>query len=73
MDRINLRIDGMSCGHCVASVREALEGVSGATVDRVEVGSAAVSYDPAVTRPEALEKAVRDAGYEAAVSNVGAA
>lgn len=73
MERVNLRIDGMSCGHCVASVRKALEGVSGAKVERVDVGSADVSYDPATTRPEALEKAVRDAGYEAAASSLGAA
>ncbi len=73
MERVNLRIGGMSCGHCVASVRKALESIGGAKVERVEVGSADVSYDPATTRPEAIEQAVRDAGYEAAASRLDAA
>lgn len=73
MQRVSLQIDGMSCSHCVASVRKALEGVSGARVDRVDVGLADVSYDPATTRPAALERAVRDAGYEATALNLGAA
>jgi len=63
-----MEIGGMSCGHCVASVRKALGAVAGTTIERVEVGSASVAYDPAVTSPAAIESAVRDAGYEVSVS-----
>ena len=42
-----LAIEGMSCTHCVAAVRAALESVPGASVLSVEVGSAKVSLDPA--------------------------
>lgn len=42
MERINLRIDGMTCGHCVSSVKQALEK-AGARVERVDIGSADVS------------------------------
>lgn len=62
--RLNLEIDGMSCGHCVASVRKALEAVHGARVENVGVGSAEVSFDPSVTSTESLAEAVRNAGYE---------
>lgn len=69
MQRVDIEIGGMSCGHCVASVRKALETVEGARVDHVEVGTATASYDPAVTSIDALESVIRDAGYEVAGSS----
>ena len=65
MERMTLKIDGMSCGHCVRAVRSALEGIDGVAVERVDIGSAAVSYDPARARPEAIVDAVADEGYVA--------
>ena len=57
-----LQIDGMSCDHCVRAVREALEGVSGAVVESVEVGRATVDAGPEATRADLVE-AVEGAGY----------
>ncbi len=69
MDRLTMRIEGMSCGHCVRAVRSALEEAPGVVeVERVEVGTATVAYDPARTAPAELEEAVRDAGYEVAAA-----
>ncbi len=68
MKTANLKIDGMTCGHCVASVRKALETVDGATVDSVDIGSAKVSFDPRDTSADALVLAVVDAGYPATAS-----
>jgi copper chaperone CopZ len=68
MNRATLEIDGMSCGHCVASVKNALEKLSGVAVERVAVGTATVAYDPAVVSPEQIATAVTDAGYEAVAS-----
>ena len=65
MERISFQISGMSCGHCVASVKRALEKVEGARVERVDVGSADVSYNAATTSGSALEAAIRNAGYDA--------
>ncbi len=56
----------MTCGHCVRNVERALTGTPGvirASVD-LQAASAAVEYDPAVVKPEALANAVRDLGYE---------
>ena len=64
---LHLAIDGMSCGHCVAAVRDALAGLPGVTVQRVAVGSAAVTIEPGTTPPAAVVEAIRDAGYEARV------
>lgn len=68
MRTANLKIEGMTCGHCVASVRRALETVDGATVESVNIGSANVSFDPQSTSTEELALAVAEAGYPATVS-----
>jgi len=57
-----LAIDGMSCGHCVASVEKALAGVEGAIVRSVEIGRAEVETDSSTTRDE-LVTAIEDAGF----------
>ena len=66
MERITMKIDGMSCSHCVTAVHEALAELPGVNVEQVEIGSAAVAYDPARLDRGALADAVRDAGYEPA-------
>lgn len=65
MEQLRLDIQGMSCGHCVASVRRALDDVDGVEVRDVTIGSATVAYDPARVRPETVADAVRDEGYDA--------
>ena len=69
---LDLAIDGMSCGHCVAAVRGALAELPGVTVKKVAVGSAAVTIEPGTTSPDAVVEAIRDAGYEAQVTGAGA-
>jgi copper chaperone CopZ len=63
MDRINLKIDGMTCGHCVAWVGKALKKLDGVNVESVAVGSATVSYDPAVISEQRIAEAVTSEGY----------
>ncbi len=59
-----LKIGGMSCGHCVMSVRNALAAQDGVTVEEVRIGSAKVSFDETVVSAETAASAVRDAGYD---------
>ena len=66
MERMTMKIDGMSCSHCVKAVHEALAELPGVDVEQVEIGSARVAYDPARADRTALAEAVRDAGYEPA-------
>lgn len=63
MERLTMKIDGMSCGHCVRAVSSALQRLQGVQVERVDVGSATVQYDPATASPAAIAQAVTDAGY----------
>jgi copper chaperone len=67
MTTTRLSIDGMSCGHCVKAVRAALEGVAGATVEEVELGSATITHDAMRVPAERLAEAVTEDGYPARV------
>ena len=65
MSKLELEIDGMSCGHCVAAVSQALKELPGVSVEQVRIGSAEVSYEPAQVSPADIVSAVEDAGYNA--------
>lgn len=64
MKEQTLKISGMSCGHCVMSVRNALAATEGLRVDDVKIGSAKVTFDESTVALDAAENAVRGAGYE---------
>ena len=63
-----LQITGMSCGHCVRTVEEALRGVEGTEVLGVEVGEARVRYDPEQVSRERLAEVVEREGFGVAVA-----
>lgn len=65
MKQLKLEVSGMSCGHCVGAVRQALAGVPGVKVDDVSIGSVSVTFDETKTKVSDLVDAVSDAGYEA--------
>ena len=62
-----LNVEGMMCEHCVAHVKQALEGVDGVKNAEVSLAekSAVVTLEHDVD-PAALVDAVKQAGYEAA-------
>jgi len=64
---IQIKVNGMTCGHCEGAVRKALAEVAGVTevveVDR-EKALAVVEGTPDVA---ALLEAIREEGYEAEV------
>jgi copper chaperone len=64
METMKIQIGGMSCGHCIGQVTKALSGAEGIVVQKVTVGEAIVSYDSAVTNPQAIETIIVEAGYE---------
>ena len=61
--KLNLKIDGMGCEHCIKSVREALEGVNGVKVLDVKIGSAEIEAENDSVLNEIREK-LDDAGYD---------
>jgi copper chaperone len=63
MQSLTLKIDGMSCGHCVMSVQKALRALDGVQVDQVLVGSAQLQFDPARRQVDEILDAIRDEGF----------
>lgn len=66
MEKLTMKVSGMSCGHCVGAVTGALKKLNGVDVESVEVGSATVNYDPSATSPAVISKAIEDVGFEVA-------
>ena len=60
-----VRIDGMSCQHCVRAVFTALAGVDGIARAEVTIGAAEIEHAAGVTA-EQLREAIATAGYEMA-------
>ena len=62
MSTIMLHITGMSCGHCLNAVNQALAKVQNLETISVQMGRAEIrAQDPALV--EAAKTAIEDAGY----------
>jgi copper chaperone CopZ len=57
-----LTIQGMTCGHCVMHVKQALDAVDGLEVEDVQIGKARVWYEDQKVS-DVLTKKVEEAGY----------
>ncbi len=68
MRSATLHIEGMSCGHCLNAVNQALAAVPGVEIEAVQIGRAEVRYDERTTDPAKLEAVVAEAGYQAAAA-----
>ncbi|MCP2014057.1 Cu+-exporting ATPase [Deinococcus sp. HSC-46F16] len=69
---IELGVQGMTCASCVGRVERGLkkvEGVEGASVN-LATERATVTFDPALTTPQALLDKVKDVGYEPVISEL---
>ncbi|GIH27190.1 hypothetical protein Aph01nite_55000 [Acrocarpospora phusangensis] len=69
MSTSTFTVSGMTCGHCVSSVREEVEGIPGVTSVEVDLptGKLTVTADTPVDS-EAVSKAVAEAGYSVTAS-----
>ena len=63
MQEAIIKIDGMSCQHCVMQVKKALGTLGGINDSEVDIGTAKVHYDEAQVKKEDIEAAVEEAGY----------
>lgn len=68
MEKLTLKIEGMTCGHCEARVTKVLAEVDGVTDAKVslEEGTATVEFETGKVTEDSLIDAVEDAGYEVA-------
>lgn len=64
MSDTEIKIDGMSCQHCVARVKKAIDAVDGVSSSEVEIGKANISFDESKTSVDALKEAINGSGYK---------
>jgi copper chaperone len=68
METVTIKVSGMTCGGCVASVKRVVQAVAG--VESVDVsldkGEAVVTYDGARAVPAAFKAAIVAAGFDSA-------
>ncbi|HIW33647.1 MAG TPA: copper ion binding protein [Candidatus Paenibacillus intestinavium] len=64
MSEIVLKVDGMSCGHCVNSVEKALQAIG--TKAKVDLASkkVTVQYDESKVSATTIVAAIEDQGYD---------
>jgi copper chaperone len=68
MEKAVLKVDGMSCEHCVKAVTKAalsLKGVSKADVD-LKAGTVTLEYEPSAAALDEVKAAIIEQGYEIA-------
>ena len=64
-----IKIDGMTCGGCVASVYSATADIDGLDDISIELidNQATVTFDDSKTNIEAIVSAIDDAGFDATI------
>jgi len=70
MEKKTLKVERMSCEHCVKAVTNAIGGIAGVTgvVVSLKDKTASFSFDPAQTPLETIKAAITDEGYEIAAT-----
>ena len=63
MSRHSIAIDGMSCGHCVQSVKKELQKLPGVNIIDVQIGKAVIEYNEGTVTTEMISQAITEAGY----------
>ena len=64
MQSHELKIQGMSCNHCVMHVKSALDDLDGLEVEEVQIGNAKVWYDDDAVTRESIAAKIDEAGYK---------
>lgn len=65
MEKITLKVEGMSCMHCVGAVKKAVSALDGVSVVEVDLKgkTAEVVYDKSKLSRDTIVKAIEEQGY----------
>ncbi|MEY3696460.1 MAG: hypothetical protein RJA41_110 [Actinomycetota bacterium] len=67
MTTTQIKVTGMTCGHCVNSVTEELQTIAGVSQVKVDLESGQVTIESATEiNPSDISAAIEEAGYEVA-------
>lgn len=68
VDHVTLKVEGMSCGHCVKAIESSVTKISG--VDNVQVhlenGTVDVEFNKDVVEVEKITNTIEEQGYSVA-------
>jgi copper chaperone len=64
MKDITLAIGGMSCGHCLNAVNQAIHSVPGVEIKSVRIGQAELRVPESGATADQVKAAIEDAGYK---------
>ena len=65
-ETVELKVDGMTCDHCVRAVTEAISGVAGVSEASVDLDAGSATLTGEDVDLEAVVAAIVEEGYEAA-------
>ena len=63
MKTVEIKIEGMSCGHCVMAVKKALNNLNEIKIEDVQIGKAVIQVDESTDASEKAINALEEAGY----------
>ncbi|GGA08364.1 copper chaperone CopZ [Paenibacillus marchantiophytorum] len=66
MQSVTLKVEGMSCGHCVNSVEGAVKKLGAAGKVDLSAGSVTVEFDESKVSVDTIKEAIEEQGYDVA-------
>jgi copper chaperone len=64
MQTVTLKVEGMSCGHCVNSVEGAVGKLGASGKVDLNAGAVTVQFDEAKVSLAAIKEAIEEQGYD---------
>ncbi len=64
MKQVTLRVEGMSCGHCVNAIESALKDLGASGKVDLAGKTVEVTFDEGKLQLEAIKAAIEDQGYD---------
>lgn len=64
MQTITLKVEGMSCGHCVNSVEGAVKNAGASGKVDLNSGSVKIEFDESKVSLDSIKEAIEEQGYD---------
>lgn len=66
MQKVTLKVEGMSCGHCVSAVEGSVGALGGVTSVKVNLdeGLVDVEFDANITTLDEIKETIDEEGYD---------
>jgi copper chaperone len=69
MTETTIKVEGMSCQHCVMRVKKAVDALKGIQSSDVQIGTVKVKFDEKEVLKADIEKAIATSGYKVVSSS----